>query len=563
MVKEMFFLHHKHKFIKIMSVYRYLSWGLTSFFYCWFFPQAATLLKIGVIIGLFLEAMLINKLYFKWLEKKLLLKMLVIAETVCIALLLMPTGGIDSPFLWYALNPIFMSAGFLKNFYPWLLFALYLVSLMGEVVLFTQHDSLGTMLREHYQLLIVFILIIFAAQLIVYLIKNLGKQAVALQEQSEQLSEANQNLQIANKKIQKAMNLIMSLYQVVEAFNSRDEEKNLTQAFADYAARLAEKNLAFFWRWRGEEEEGYLVFNSTADEVRKAELIDYLQEAKTLFKEKKNLLRVKLKDADLLVAAVKTPVEEFGLMGIEIEEIMSEEDSAFQKQLLLFLVELYIMVFKRFRLAAVNEKLLVAEEQNRIANEIHDSVNQRIYSMACALYTLKEKSRRQNNEEMVEVLGKLEEVATATLKELRSSVYGYSLQKDGERVLFVSIKKYLDSLAYLNQIKVVTIFSGEEERLTRELKETLYRIVCEAAGNALRHGHCTKLEVRLEISTTKVNVLIRDNGKGFDLALLQDEEKRGLGISNMQFLASKEQGALQINSLEKQGTEIQIEFSLK
>ena len=78
-------------------------------------------------------------------------------------------------------------------------------------------------------------------------------------------------------------------------------------------------------------------------------------------------------------------------MGIEIEETVSEEDFAFQKQLLL-LVELYIMVFKRFRLATVNEKLLVAEEQNRIANEIHDSVNQRIYSMVCALYTLKEKA---------------------------------------------------------------------------------------------------------------------------------------------------------------------------
>ena len=427
MAKEMFFLHHKYKFIKIMSVYRYLSWGLTSFFYCWFFPQMAILLKIGVIIGLFLEAMLLNKLYIKWMEKNSLVKILVIVETVCIALLLIPTGGINSPFLWYALNPIFISTGFLKNFYPWFLFILYLVSLMEEAIVFEQHNSFRAMFSEHYQLLIVFILIILAAQLIVYLIKNLGKQAVVLQEQSEQLSEANHNLQIANRKIQKAMNLIMSLYQVVEAFNSRDEEKNLTQAFADYAARLAEKNLAFFWRWRGEEEEGYLVFNSTAYEVRKAELIDYLQEAKTLFKEKKNLLRVKLKDADLLVAAVKTPVEEFGLMGIEIEETVSEEDFAFQKQLLLFLVELYIMVFKRFRLATVNEKLLVAEEQNRIANEIHDSVNQRIYSMVCALYTLKEKSKRQDELELAEVLGQLEETAVDTLKELRSSVYGYSL----------------------------------------------------------------------------------------------------------------------------------------
>ena len=131
-----------------------------------------------------------------------------------------------------------------------------------------------------------------------------------MQEQSEQLSEANHNLQIANRKIQKAMNLIMSLYQVVEAFNSRDEEKNLTQTFADYAARLAEKNLAFFWRW-GEEKKGYLVFNATVDKARKAELIDYLLEAETLFQEKQSFLKIKLKKTNLLVAAVKTPVEEF------------------------------------------------------------------------------------------------------------------------------------------------------------------------------------------------------------------------------------------------------------
>jgi NarL family two-component system sensor histidine kinase LiaS len=561
MAREMFFLHHKYKFIRIMSIYRYLSWALTSFFYCWAWSQTAIFLKIGVTTALFLEALTVNKLYLKWIEKISLIKALVVIETIGIGLLLFPTGGVASPFLWYALTPIFISAGFLNVFYPWFLFVLYLISIIGEDLVFEQHISLPTILSVHYQLLIVFILIILAAQLIVYLIKNLGMQAVILQRQSEQLVEANQKLKIANRKIQKAMNLIISLYQAVEAFNSKDEEKDLAQAFTDYASRLAERNLAFFWRW-GKEKKGYLVFNSTADNVRKEELIDYLLEAEALFKEKQNLLRIKLKNTDLLVAAVKTPVEEFGLFGIEIKEVMSEEDFAFQKQLLLFLVELYIMVFKRFRLTEVNEKLLVAEEQNRIANEIHDSVNQRIYSMVCALYTLKEKSRRRNNEELVEILGKLEEMAAATLKELRSSIYGYSLQKDGEKVLFVSIKKYLESLAYLNQIKVVTTFTGEEERLTKTMKEALYRIVCEAAGNALHHGECTRLEVRLEISKTKVDLLIRDNGEGFDLALLQDKEKRGLGISNMHFLVLKEKGTFQINSQEKQGTEIKIELPL-
>jgi NarL family two-component system sensor histidine kinase LiaS len=564
MDKEIFIYDNKDKIIKIMGAYRYLSWALTSFFYCWAWPSVDISLKAGIVVVLFLEAALVNTLYFRCIEKTLCLRNLVVVETIGIALLLVPTGGVDSPFLWYALNPIFIATGFLKIFHPWLLFALYFVSIMWEAIVFEQHLSFLAMFSEHYQLIIVFILVILAGQLIVRLIKNVGEQADALREQSEQLGEANQNLQIANKKIQQAMNLMLSLYQAIEAFHNQDEEKALAQTFADYAARLTETRLAFFWHKGVEaEDEGYLILHSTEDKVRKKELADFLQKAEPLFDEQKNPQRITLKNKDLLVAVIKTPVGNYGLIGIEITSTISEEIFAFLKQILLFLVELYTIVLERLKLTEVNEKLLVAEEQNRIANEIHDSVNQRIYSMVCALYTLKEKSRRQNNEELAVMLGTLEETAVATLKELRSSVYGYSLQKDGEKVFFISIRKYLESVSYLNKIKVTTTFIGEEERLSPALKKVIYRIICEAAGNALRHGHCTKLEVVLAIGGAEVNLLIKDNGQGFDVGLLQDEKKRGLGIHNMQFLVQKEQGTFQINSSAKQGTEVKIEFPLK
>ena len=57
-----------------------------------------------------------------------MLSVSVCAETIGLTLLLLPTGGISSPFIWYALNPVLVAASFLTPLFCWGILAFYLGS---------------------------------------------------------------------------------------------------------------------------------------------------------------------------------------------------------------------------------------------------------------------------------------------------------------------------------------------------------------------------------------------------------------------------------------------------
>ena len=79
--------------------------------------------------------------------------------------------------------------------------------------------------------------------------------------------------------------------------------------------------------------------------------------------------------------------------------------------------------------------MIVIEERDRIANELHDSVSQRLFGIVCALHSLQAKSRGMTNDELNEELQFLSQSANTTLKELRAAIYRLSSPKNGEESL--------------------------------------------------------------------------------------------------------------------------------
>ena len=75
----------------------------------------AILLKIGVIIGL-LEAMLLNKLYIKWMEKEFIGENTSYYWRLYVSFALIPTGGINSPFSLVCFKSYFYFYWFFKKF---------------------------------------------------------------------------------------------------------------------------------------------------------------------------------------------------------------------------------------------------------------------------------------------------------------------------------------------------------------------------------------------------------------------------------------------------------------
>lgn len=549
--------NEKPEEIRIIYIYRYASWFITSLFYLLGPPKSPLIFKAGVIICLYIAARLITDQYIKFNSSPNTIKTLVLVETIGIALLLVPTGGLDSPFIWYALNPGLVAASLLSPYFCWLNLLFYITTAaLTSYYIFNQNRfQLTWLLQDKSYLLLILILVTLVVQLLCKLSKQLSDQAALLKKQSEELLRVNERLS-------ESMEHIMSLYQVVEDFNTVDKPHNIPRTFADYAVRLTKAPLSFFWTESLGEVDGSIVFSGEVKDDIKEKILYGIENLWEGLIRRDAPCKVNIADAEYLIAVVKSPSRSYGLIGIELTE--SEPDNllnSYTRQLT-FLSELSSVIFERVNLQKVADHLMIVEEQNRIANEMHDSISQRMFSITCAIHALTVKWNDMPAEELQRQLHMIKDSASTAMQELRSTIYRLSSKKKGEKALFTNIKTYFDSLSRLNGITVNLNMNGEEDLLPFSLKKALYRIICEAAGNSVRHGKCSTIKINLQIDSTYTYLNIKDDGKGFSRENLNDKNS-GLGIYNMQNLVQSFSGSFDIISEIGKGTEIRIKIPIK
>ena len=93
--------------------------------------------------------------------------------------------------------------------------------------------------------------------------------------------------------------------------------------------------------------------------------------------------------------------------------------------------------------------------------------------------------------------------------------------------------------------------SFNEDILTREIKLDLYRICQEALSNVMKHSHATEVSVRLVQKKKKIELIVRDNGEGFD-----HENKQTFGLKNMRSRVASVNGEIEIRSIKTKGTRV-------
>ena len=201
-----------------------------------------------------------------------------------------------------------------------------------------------------------------------------------------------------------------------------------------------------------------------------------------------------------------------GVVGVKVSSSSEESMSFLLKRTFEFLTELSEIMLERIHMDQMMDQMIVVEEQNRIANEIHDSVSQRLFGIVYSLHGLQAKGRTMTNEQLNEEYLFLSQSANTTIKELRSAIYRLSSLKKGEKPFLVRIKTYLEEYAKLNDIRIDYEITGDESLITDPLKQGLYRIISEACGNSVRHGECHVIDLRLSLVDEKTVLVIQDDG---------------------------------------------------
>jgi signal transduction histidine kinase len=97
---------------------------------------------------------------------------------------------------------------------------------------------------------------------------------------------------------------------------------------------------------------------------------------------------------------------------------------------------------------------------------------------------------------------------------------------------------------------------GLQTSLPSHVETILYRVIQEAVNNVIKHAAATKLDISINNDNDGTDVLIEDNGKGFNInAALK---KEGIGLQNIKDRIEYLSGTVQWDSSENNGTVVSI-----
>jgi signal transduction histidine kinase len=201
------------------------------------------------------------------------------------------------------------------------------------------------------------------------------------------------------------------------------------------------------------------------------------------------------------------------------------------------------------------ERGAVLNERQRIARELHDTVEQELSGLALQLGTISRSIDKSPAEAKAAValagkmLGHCRVEARASIRDLR----GIELEQRGLsgalRQLLPVATQGCDAQAHLN-------VTGDPRPMAAMTETHLLRIALEAVSNAVRHAAARTITVDLDYSATTVTLLIRDDGCGFDTSTPAPNGHFGLlGIHER---ADKLDAELAIASKPGQGTSIRV-----
>ncbi|WP_172373349.1 sensor histidine kinase [Sporosarcina jiandibaonis] len=538
---------------RLVLLFRFSSLVLTSFFFL-LGPQSPFIFKALVVAALVVAAGILTDLQKKHARNDKVLRLIVLTETIGLTLLLIPTGGISSPFIWYALNPVIVAASFLTPLFCWAALTFYLGSATLIAYLLFPIDSMVAILQDNSYFYLVCLLITLLASLFSGLTKELSSKAAVLKEQHEELLIVNKELIEMNGKYEETLDHIMSLYHLMDNFSSKSSPQKLVDEITTSLLKFTQSDATFVWLTDKNHATSYL---STSSHITHLE--DSLKQQWIAIRGKREPFIQTLNNKFYLMGLIRTS-RKIGVLGVQISSSSIDNLPYLLKNTFEFLTELGEIMLERIYLDQIIEQTVIIEEQNRIANEIHDSVSQRLFGIVYSLHGLQAKSQQLSKEQLNEEYQFLSQSANLTIKELRSAIFRLSSIKKGEKPFLARLRTYLDDFAQLNDIHIDYQISGSEIGIPAELKQGLYRIISEACGNAVRHGECHIIHVQLDFSADKTVLVIQDDGVGIDSLKIKDKKVKGIGLYNMQNIVRSFNGKFSITERHQGGTEVIVDI---
>jgi two-component system NarL family sensor kinase len=219
------------------------------------------------------------------------------------------------------------------------------------------------------------------------------------------------------------------------------------------------------------------------------------------------------------------------------------------------------IAIERARLFDRSIQLGAAEERNRLAREIHDTLAQGLAGIALQLETADALAESAPSGEQVQkAIQQALALTRANLEEARRSVMDLRAAPLEGRTLAQALRALACDLAGTTGLDIRFEATGASRPLPVRIEVGIYRIVQEALANIARHAQARRAVIRLVTTPERVVCSIRDDGKGFDAARIPHGRYGLIGMRERVRLLG---GTLQLESASDAGTHLEVAVPLE
>ncbi|MEM7086344.1 MAG: sensor histidine kinase [Bacteroidota bacterium] len=198
------------------------------------------------------------------------------------------------------------------------------------------------------------------------------------------------------------------------------------------------------------------------------------------------------------------------------------------------------------------------KERQRLASDLHDSVGATLSAARLQFdHIAKNKDKLDTLDELLNKTGVLLNDAYNEVRSMAHLKNSGVIAKNG---LLPAVEKLAKNASGTNKLKVEVEDFGLENRLENTLEITIFRIIQELVTNVIKHAEASEATISITQHKDSLNIIVEDNGRGFDTQIIQ--QKEGMGLSGVERRVEHLEGTLEVDSTPGKGTSVLIDIPL-
>lgn len=200
------------------------------------------------------------------------------------------------------------------------------------------------------------------------------------------------------------------------------------------------------------------------------------------------------------------------------------------------------------------------KERERFSKDMHDGLGPLL--SAIKLYVNELDSNEMDVDERRNFIKHINELIDEAVVSTRTISNNLMPRVIHEYGISKAIESFCNKINRTNQIRIQFKEAGIPKDLDQNIQLILFRVMSELINNTLKHAQASEVSIHLRMDDKQIHLTFADNGVGFDVSQVLQDQNTGIGLKNIMSRISSIQGRMELFSEIGKGFRIEIEIDI-